>query len=391
MHIHIFALILLLLIDLAVDLYIRRIVKKVGRLTRAIANWTPLLSPVLIGAIIVVFNQPTSHVLTTMWLIFVLVSIYVPKIVFVFFDLLGRIPQLFGRPRWRWWRRVSVTVAILLAIAMWWGALVNRFNIDVREVTVSSPHLKPAFDGYRVAQISDFHLGSFGSSHGFVDRVVSTINALDVDAVVFTGDIVNSQSGEMLPMVRSMRALTPRDGVFAVMGNHDYADYTRLDSVARIADRTNLLSLWRQAGVTVLNDSSVIVRRGDDSISVIGVQNIGRPPFASYGDLGKALNANDLSGSTYNILLTHNPEHWIDSIMDRPGLPIDLTLSGHTHAMQIRLLGWTPSSLRDKTPAGVYRDSLGHTLYVNIGLGTVGIPMRLGATPEVTVFTLRCK
>ena len=130
------------------------------------------------------------------------------------------------------------------------------------------------------------------------------------------------------------------------------------------------------------------IHRDMDSVALIGVENIGEPPFSVYGDLEKSYPGR-LDDGQCKILLSHNPMHWVNEIADRKDKNIALTLSGHTHAMQIELFGISPATLRYKTWGGMYGDSIGNMLYVNIGIGTVGTPMRIGATPEVTVFTLK--
>ena len=153
-------------------------------------------------------------------------------------------------------------------------------------------------------------------------------------------------------------------------------------------NRRLLHSLQRQMGWHLMLNDHIYLVRGRDSIAVIGVENVGDPPFTVYGDLKKSYPT--LGDSLTKVLLSHNPAHWVDDIKDNDSLNIPLTLSGHTHAMQIEVLGISPAWFRYRTWGGMYSDKdASHRLYVNIGLGTVGIPMRLGATPELTVLTLR--
>ena len=139
----------------------------------------------------------------------------------------------------------------------------------------------------------------------------------------------------------------------------------------------------------MLNNSTEFIRRGNDSIALIGVENVGDPPFNTYGDLDEAYPT--LDDPVVKILLSHNPAHWDDDIKDSPDKNIALTLSGHTHAMQMSAFGFSPASWRYPTWGGLYSDNDGHQLYVNIGIGEVAIPARIGATPEITLITLRRK
>ena len=139
----------------------------------------------------------------------------------------------------------------------------------------------------------------------------------------------------------------------------------------------------------LLNEHDYL-RCGHDSIAIIGVENVGDPPFTVYGDLKASYP--DLADSKTKLLLTHNPAHWDMEVADNPDINIALALAGHTHAMQTTIFGWSPAALRYRHWGGLYADSRGRSLlYVNIGDGTVGMPMRLGATPEVTLITLHRK
>ena len=141
-------------------------------------------------------------------------------------------------------------------------------------------------------------------------------------------------------------------------------------------------------GWRLLLNETVMLRNNGDSLALIGVENIGDPPFKVYGSLDRAYPNH--SDSVAKILLTHNPAHWVDSISDHDNVRVPLSLSGHTHAMQMEILGWSPAKYRYPTWGGMYSDSdKKHQLYVNIGSGTVGFPSRIGATPEITLITLK--
>ena len=324
-----------------------------------------------------------------MWMLFSFASIYLAKAVYVICALIGTVPRLWGRGRWRWLDVMGCVLAFLLFGGMWWGALINRFRIDVREVDTKVSGLGNGFDGYRIVQISDLHTGTYGNDTTYLSRLVDRINEIDADVVVFTGDIVNRRSDELAPHVSVLSRLTARDGVYAILGNHDYGDYYNWPSPE--AKEENMQILYRMfddMGWTLLNNSTVMLHSRGDSLALIGVENIGDPPFPVYGSLDKAYPAG--ADGIAKILLSHNPAHWTSDIADgRTPNDIGLTLAGHTHAMQIELLGLSPAVFRYPKWGGMYTDSDGRRLYVNIGIGTVGMPMRFGATPEVTVFTLR--
>lgn len=325
-----------------------------------------------------------------MWAIFTYFSVYIPKYIYVLFSLAGRaLGHLFKRRM----RGVDIAGAALggvLFSAMWWGALVTRYSIDVREVDVPVDNLPAAFNGYKIAQISDIHTGTYGDNPRFLEKLASEVNSLHPDIILFTGDIVNRHSAELVPFMDALGRLSAPDGVWSVMGNHDYGEYYRWNSESeRLADVDSLRALQARMGWRMLNNSHTTLRRGSDSIIIIGVENIGEPPFTTYGSLRKAYP--DLSDGAVKVLMTHNPRHWTDSIASHPDINVALSLSGHTHAMQVKILGWSPAEWRYPTWGGLYTDSLGRSLYVNIGLGEVGFPSRIGATPEVTLITLTDK
>ncbi len=290
------------------------------------------------------------------------------------------------------------------------GGLKERFLVQVNRVEISSPHLPCSFDGYRIAQISDFHLGSLTlKDTTFVRRVTDSILALQPDIVCFTGDLVNCESEEARPFINELRRMrTRRHQVFAILGNHDYADYARTmpDSLHQ-ADADTLRHLITTAGWTLLDNRGEIIRhRAERSandyydpteyIRIVGVGNIGEPPFTTYGDLRTALaslpdastNTDTTSTRPFTILLSHNPTHWRQEVL--PDSEIDLMLAGHTHGMQIKIAGFSPAVWKYKEWGGLYSENDRH-LYVNTGLGTVGFPARIGLKPEITLITLRCE
>ncbi len=197
-----------------------------------------------------------------------------------------------------------------------------------------------------------------------------------------------------------MSRLNAPHGVYAVLGNHDYSDYWHWDSDNdKMADRAKLQEILHEMGWKLLNNSSThLINRGD-TIELIGVENWGEPPFTTYGDIYKAYpmfyNPDSVTNARFKILLSHNPEYWNRVLSHETD--IDLTLSGHTHAMQMTVgkgkNRWSPAKYKYEQWGGMYgrENAKGDSvrLYVNIGSGEVGMPARFGATPEVTVFTLK--
>lgn len=381
----------------AIDIYIWSAIKRFRANSRAYGiarNAQIIVCALAILLIVVGYFLPSSRgsdvlLVTKMWLLFAFISIYLSKALFVVVDLIARIPQIFRHRRSHLVSAIAVILGFLLFGGMWYGALINRFRTQTIHIDAPVANLPDSFDGYRVVQISDLHTGTYGSDTTFLAGLVDKVNALKPDAVFFTGDIVNRGSSELEPHTATLSRLTAPDGVYAILGNHDYGDYFSWGSPAeKQANMQHLYDLYDNIGWRLLRNETAWLRRGSDSIAVIGVENIGDPPFPVYGSLDKAYPSG--ADGTAKILLSHNPAHWNSDIRDsKTPNDIGLTLSGHTHAMQMELLGISPAALRYPTWGGMYSDGEGRNLYVNIGAGTVGLPMRLGATPEITVITLR--
>lgn len=386
-------LMIVLLIDLAVDAYIYVQCRRRCR-TRMWSRLQLITAIALAAMMVVEMALPAKEgndamLASKMWILFGYLTVYIPKYIAVICDFIAHMPRIWGHRRMKWLTTGGIGIAVATFAAMWWGALINRYHIQVKEITVEIPNLPSKFDGMRIVQFSDLHTGTFGTDTTFVSKLVDRINSLEGDAVMFTGDIVNRHSEEVLPFVSHLSRLHAPMGTYAILGNHDYGDYKNWDSeTEKQLNMEVLYDAFNNTGMRLLRNETVWLRRGSDSIAVIGVENIGDPPFKTYGSLARSYP--DTHDSNVKILLTHNPQHWVDSIADHAGMNIPLTLSGHTHAMQIEMGGVSPAVFRYPTWGGLYTDTDGsHSLYVNIGCGTVGIPMRLGATPELTVITLR--
>ncbi len=383
-----------LLCALAVDAYIFIVLRRRSR--SRVPSLLQLVSAIALYVLLIVAlclpmrTGDSSMLLLKMWLLFGFMTTVLGKLVFVLIDAISLIPVPFSGRRWRWLSCPAAVAGIVTFAALWWGALINRFNIDTTQTDIEIPGLPASFDGYRIVQLSDLHVGTYGADTAFVGRLVGHVNSLHPDLIVLTGDIVNRRTDEIKPFVNVLSRLQAPDGVYSILGNHDYGDYYDWDSdSAKSRSLDQLVDIQRDMRWHLLLNSHAVIHAGADSIALIGVENVGDPPFKVYGDLSAAYP--DLSDGVTKILLTHNPVHWDMEVAGNDSVNVALTLSGHTHAMQIRMLGLSPAAWRYDHWGGLYSDGKGHQLYVNIGVGTVGLPMRLGATPEVTLFTLRRK
>ncbi len=382
----------LLLVNCGIDLYIYRALLKrtANRLWSRIQLWCAALFFI---AMIVIICLPKRQgddgaFLALMWCLYAYLSIYLSKYLFVVFDLIAKLPQLWHRRRSKTVTAAGIVMAVACFLLLWWGALINRYNIDIKKVEFASAEVPVGFDGFRIVQISDLHTGSYGSDDSFLTKLVELVNGLNPDMIVFTGDIVNRHSSELEPFVDVLGALKAPYGIWSILGNHDYGDYYDWTSDdAKAENMRQLYDMQHAMNWNLLLNQHAPVVCGTDTLMLIGVENLGDPPFKNYGDLKAAYPT--LGDGHFKLLLSHNPAHWTNDISGHPEVNIPLTLSGHTHAMQISAGRVSPAVFRYKTWGGMYSDDAGHNLYVNIGTGTVGMPARIGATPEITVITLR--
>ena len=292
-------------------------------------------------------------------------------------------------PRSEFLAKLALGLGAIPFVGLLWGMVKGATDYQVRRVTLKFPNLPPAFDGFKVVQISDLHTGSFHSTEP-LRRAVALINRQGADLVLMTGDLVNNRAAEVEPHIPALAGIKSALPIFSSLGNHDYGDYVQWGSAA--AKRTNLERLMQnhaKIGWTLLNDTSHTITRGPDKIAVLGVQNwSSHANFPKHGNLPQAHAAS--GDAPFKILLSHDPSHWEAQVLNYPD--IDLTLSGHTHGMQFGVnlpgLKWSPVSYMYKQWAGLYEKGR-QKLYVNVGLGFLGYPGRVGFLPEITLFELR--
>ena len=265
----------------------------------------------------------------------------------------------------------------------------NKYNYRVRKIQLSYPNLPLSFKGLRVVQISDIHCGSF-SNMSAVQRGVDKILSLKPDLVLFTGDLVNNKSDEMqnyLPVFSQVKAPM---GVYSTLGNHDYGDYVQwANSEDKKQNLEHLKQVHAQLGWRLLMNENVVLKRNEDQIAVIGVENwSAKARFPKYGDLARAYTGTETV--PFKILMSHDPSHWDGEVIPQYS-DIDLMLAGHTHGMQfgveIPWLKWSPVQYVYRQWAGLYEQGK-QKLYVNRGFGFIGYPGRVGILPEITLFEL---
>ena len=259
-----------------------------------------------------------------------------------------------------------------------YGILVERNRFEIKEIEIEFDNLPKSFDGYRIVHISDIHARSFSRRTDQLEKAVEIINGLESDLIAFTGDLITLTPDEIDCIAPSLGALEASDGVISVLGNHDYGTYADTSGVLL----QGLIDWEAALGWNLLLNEHKVLRRDVDTIVVVGVENTSSSHFfPSNGDLTKASEGTE---GAFRIVLTHDPLHWESEIL---GQDYALTLSGHTHAMQLAIFGWSPSSLVFRHSDGLYTEGAQH-LYVNAGLGETIFPARIGARPEITLITL---
>lgn len=333
----------------------------------AILWWVPSLLLVLaeVGLQMGFFHKLSVRVLFTT----ILFSAF-PKVIFILFDAF--LPWFFA-------------LIPALGVMGWFafGFIEGWKRLELKHITFTSPDLPPYFDGYRLVQITDFHLGSFPPGNDFVQKVVDATNNEEPDMILFTGDLVNNQASEVEPYLETLGQLHAQDGIYSIWGNHDYCEYGNNHSIGALKRNRRMLYGYQESlGWHQLMNEHHVVSHGMASIAVIGVENPGQPPFTNRSNLKKAMKGVD--PDMFKILLSHDPHHWRREVV---GKKIQLTLAGHTHAGQLKIGKWTPARMAFKEWGGAYR--IGEQmLYVSSGIGG-SFPFRLGAWPELTVVTLK--
>jgi predicted MPP superfamily phosphohydrolase len=285
---------------------------------------------------------------------------------------------------------IGLGMAVLPFGALLYGMYKGRYNYKVLNYVLEFNDLPQDFDGYKITQISDIHAGSL-NDFDTISYAVDLINEQQSDVIMFTGDLVNNRADEMEPWMSVFSKLKARDGMFSVLGNHDYGDYFQWpNDASKSANFQNLLKIHESLGFKLLRNEHHFINKGESKLAVVGVENWGRGGFKKAGDLSKA--SLGLSESDFSILLSHDPSHWEEVVIDDPR-KYQLTLSGHTHGMQFGIeipgwIKWSPVKWRYKYWAGIYKEK-NQYINVNRGFGVLGYPGRVGIWPEITVITLK--
>lgn len=319
--------------------------------------------------------------------LFLLGVIVAPLAVFAICSVIGLLFCKLLHKRQNWGNLVGFCLALITLFIAIYGFTMGYNKTEVNEQEFVCKDLPQSFDGYRIVLFSDLHVGSYlGGREKVLERNIGKINEQQGDMVVFVGDLQNLQPSELDPVQSLLSTIKAKDGVYSIMGNHDYPNYIKADFATEALNESLIKSKQRSMGWNLLLNENRVVRKGADSIVVMGVEDNTPGYTGKYtrrSDLTKALQG--VKDNAFVVALVHNPELWHYELL--PDLKAQLTLSGHTHGGQFRLFGWSPASLKTDYGAGWFEEN-GRSLFVTTGLGAL-IPFRFGLSGEIVVMTLR--
>ncbi|TVZ25795.1 hypothetical protein JM83_0726 [Gillisia sp. Hel_I_86] len=390
-----------------VDIYAFQVVKTLTKSNYLYTTYI-ILSLIVLGNFIYQFSQPSPSgtfdgsrgyamgFILAFMVSKILLTVFmfgedIVRIVVASFNKLFSSQSSFEMPSRRTFlSQIALGVAAIPFASLLYGMYKGKYNYKVLNYTLYFEDLPDAFDGYRISQISDIHSGSFDNKEK-IEYAIDLVNEQKADTILFTGDLVNNKATEMDSWIETFSKLNAKDGVFSVLGNHDYGDYVAWESdQARLNNLEALKNVHSKMGWNLLLNEHRFLERGNDRIALIGVENWGAGGFKKKGDLDKA--GKGLAKQDFKVLMSHDPSYWQEKIK-KDEKHYHLTLSGHTHGMQfgIEIPGWfkwSPVQYRYENWAGIYEE-FGRYINVNRGFGYLAYPGRVGIWPEVSVIELR--
>lgn len=393
MKLHLFVFVTLLLTVNLSDIWLYcRLKRKVQNKLARFAYWIPTILSVLF--IVYVRTQvntlnsykPAAQLIWGFWLIMLL---YIPKITYTLFDFIYLATCKISNGKTKYIKYFGTVLAIVQIGLFIHGAFIGKDKLEVVHTAIPYKNLPHKLEGLKIVHISDLHLGNWNDRTATIEKMVTCINAENPDLVICSGDMVNNFAEELTLYIPILQKISAKYGKYAILGNHDYGDYCQWNSTAERDDNLARTKQGvRECGFDLLLNEHRTLTINAEKIKIVGVENWGKPPFKQYGDLKKSVGTND-STDMFTILMSHDSSHWRCEVLQYPD--IDLTLSGHTHAAQVGIyigdFKWSPSKFKYEEYDGLYQEN-GQYMYVNRGLGFVGVPMRIGAYPEISVLTL---
>src|SRR5690554_5075150 len=401
--------ILFIVIYILVDIYAFQAVRTLTKSPWLLGLYFLISAGVLAGLYYELSFAGTGRMMEPpkMYFFGIFLAVFVPKLIVIIFmfgediarfftgifmKVAGSQETSFMASRRKFVSTIAWGIAALPFASLLYGMVHGKYNYRVLKYALEFDDLPEAFDGYTITQLSDIHSGSFDNSKK-VEYAINLANEQGSDVIAITGDLVNNKADELLRWKELFSTLKARDGVFSILGNPDYGDYVNWESESQKEQNfEQMKTLQKEMGWTLLMNESRYIKRSNEKIAIIGMENWGLNGFKQLGDLDKA--CEDISDSDFKIVLSHDPSHWQAQIKEDPR-NFHLTLSGHTHGMQfgIEIPGyfkWSPIKYRYENWAGIYEE-FGRYINVNRGFGFLGYPGRVGIWPEITVIQLKRK
>jgi uncharacterized protein len=361
------------------------------------------LSSLLLIGFMIFFSFAKSHrTIEIIWPIFSIVSlllimIYIPKTLAFTSYIISDIGSLFIKSvKIKRLLNKSLLIGFIIIIGIFelsilYGVFYGRFNFQTPEYKINDSQIPASFENYRIVHLSDLHLGSFVYHKNRVSQIVEIVNSLEPDLIVFTGDLVNNTTREAWIFRDELAKLNAKDGIIAVTGNHDYGTYVTWDNNSQFEDNFNdLIRFYESIGAKLLLNDTHVIERNGQQIYIAGIESSGMPPFDELGDLNEAVKT--IPDDAFVVLLSHDPSYWQSRVINYP--QINLTLSGHTHSMQLGIwcksldIKWSPVKFLYPEWHGLYSHNK-QKLLINSGAGFIALPVRTGAPPEIGLIVLR--
>ena len=379
-------LLLIIIPDLYLDLHYWRHRSEGTWSVRRMLYWLPAIGMTAL-TIYLMYDKnfiPDNPTILYIYL-FLLGFIIVPKWIYMICSITGLGACRLFHSKKNFGNLIGLLLVPLLWFILIYGSTIGFQKLEVNHQTYTSPDLPAAFDGYKIVLFSDAHVGSYAGRQQYIlQKAIDSINAQHPDLIVYTGDLQNIQPQEVYEHMDILAQLKAKDGIYSVLGNHDYAFYVECDEARKVANVREIVSLEKQLGWTLLRNEHRTIKKGKDHIVIAGMENDGGgQKYLRLGRIDKALK--EVKDGEFVVMLEHDPSAWRRKII-RDGRA-QLTLSGHTHKMQFTLFGWCPLSLKDREYNGWYTEGT-QSLFVTAGLGGL-IPFRFGATGEIVVIKMK--
>ena len=378
-------LLLIIIPDLYLDLHYWRHRYGGGWSPKRLLYWLPTIGMVAYTLYLMYEKNfmPDNSTILYIYL-FLLGFIIIPKWIYMICSIIGLGFCRLFRSKKNYGNLIGLLLVPLIWFVLFYGSTIGFQKLEVNHQTYASPDLPAAFDGYRIVLFSDAHVGSYKGRQHILQNAIDHINAQHPDLMVYTGDLQNIQPQDIYEHMDILSSLKAKDGIYSVLGNHDYAMYIDADEARKVANNREIVSLEKQLGWTLLRNEHRILTKGKDHIVIAGMENDGDgKKFPQLGNINKTLKG--VKENDFILLLEHDPSAWRRKII--PDGRAQLTLSGHTHKMQFSLFNWCPMTVTGKEVTDWYTEGT-QSLFVTAGIGGL-IPFRFGATGEIVVLTLK--